>query len=225
MSISSGSPGQGSRGRQTRPRKSQAGHTRVDGAACLPPPTGTGPAGDTGGPRLAGSSCSTSGSAALGTPAPAKTGSAPHDPAPPSMGWRAPYRYGGLRISSERVCGPPGPHSSGPPGPHDSKRPPRPVTGTPGRAHTGRRPVSFSPRGQGKSESREARAQQAARAHLLLRVRSLGPSSADHKQINPARPCLHADGLESPYVCRGLCVLLVLQSSRGSGFWQIFGGP
>ncbi|KAJ1092667.1 hypothetical protein NDU88_005777 [Pleurodeles waltl] len=68
--------------RPSRPRESQVGHTRVDGTTHLPLPMGTGPAGDPGGPRPAGSPHSPPGSAAPGPSAPATTGSVPLDPAP-----------------------------------------------------------------------------------------------------------------------------------------------
>ncbi|KAJ1082782.1 hypothetical protein NDU88_002947 [Pleurodeles waltl] len=159
---------------------------------------GTGLAGGTGGRRLVGSPRSPPGSqhrALQRRPRPGRL----HAILLPRQWIGEPLYMRGLRISLQRIRGPPGPHSMGPPGPHDFKRlplEPHPVTGTLGRSLTGRWAVFLSPRGQGKSESRGARAQQAARAHLLFRVHSSGPSSADHRQVNPARPCLHTDGLD-----------------------------
>ncbi|KAJ1213973.1 hypothetical protein NDU88_001602 [Pleurodeles waltl] len=138
-----------------QPQKSQAGHTRVNGAARLPPTYGDRAGRRHGGPTSSGQ--------------PALTLQRRLRPGRllaillPVNGLESPYRYGGLRISLERVRGPPArPTQLGPTRPtrlQAAAPEPRPVTGTPGRAHTGRRPVFFSQRGQGKSESREARAQ------------------------------------------------------------------
>ncbi|KAJ1090693.1 hypothetical protein NDU88_003822 [Pleurodeles waltl] len=221
-------PAAGRRGPPIRPRppKTQAGHTRVDGAARLPPHGDRVGRGHRG-PALSGQLALTLRVHSTGHSSAGYNRVGSSRSCSPTVDWRAPidagasvYHWSASAAHSVHATRAHPAHTT-----PSGRRPSRVRSPEPRAGRTQANGPSSSPRGDRANQRAGTRAQQAARAHLLLRVRSPGPSSADRRQINPARPCLHADGLDSPYVCRGLCVLLVSQSSQGTGFWQIFGGP